>query len=574
MVANQMSVLSSIFRWVFIGTAAVVALVLVYLCWLALKLHLSAILLFTCLFYGAVFAIFGLPTYRKAQKKRPDDATLTAYGQASAEAATSSWRRICVSLLNHLFVLTGGITMLWSSIKGGIRGAKVGDNSVVRLISQITLDKKLEEASIATFVLILICYGLAWSRPNELFWLEWLNMALLISVCARHLKFAIDTTSLPTVLRRQTGNAYVSFAIIAVLDICSIILGFNAVANWKGGELLVLSNLISIAKTVFLGLIELGKQFWAGETMPPIQIMMVVAGAIYGLDIFDTAKNAKEFKRTDEDYLAISWANILAGNYNASMSALKRVGQRSGTFYLQRAATALGVLQIGQAWNDARQGMLHLGGDLEAALAPEEVLTSVTSSCVFAFTSDDVRKGAISYAVGQGIFDPYLAESLLVLFQNEKAIAAEDFFPPELVDDVFPLCGISKLVLRKDFTSARDRMAHFHPRTTAEMAVYVRLILLILVADNLLTREERVMQAAKWHSSAFKYFSNLKLENESKSDIQLLWSTSLLALTVANKLESSYAESWKFISEKIRNETRFSNSETVGRAFELMNIKR
>ena len=126
------------------------------------------------------------------------------------------------------------------------------------------------------------------------------------------------------------GNPYISFIFILVSDCISLLLSFSALVAWPQANIATMATIFDVTFNMFhlrsfyqlLG--QVHESFFE-TSIPPLAITMMISGMLYYTTLLKGAIYFKEFKRTDDDFLAIAGSHAVLGRRTGRVAVPQRL---------------------------------------------------------------------------------------------------------------------------------------------------------------------------------------------------------------------------------------------------------
>jgi hypothetical protein len=399
---------------------------------------------------------------------------------------------------------------------------------------------------------VLLIYFVTWLQPSAIYWTNLLIVVLAINTIARHLGYAVAPWSLPDELRRTIGNAYISFVAIAIADVCTFVLTFNAINSWQTGKIISLPDLWATVTAIFFGQVTaLVPKILEGSTPPLSEVLLPSIGALISFNLLDTAYRFKEFKRTDQDLIAIADANLSLGKYNDALTALRQVRDRGANWHRQQFLALLGVVQVDDACYHLEQFLESRRADsVNRKVTLEEIFVQGLNWLIIASLPDNACSAWIRRGVERKVADVYIAYGLIGLSGSGfKLPDAEPILATPEGAPRYPLSRVAMLISPDEMAEARAQLDQFQPSTLLERLFY---LFLLLRANTVIaeTSEQNTIYFNQWSERNLSLFS--QLNGITGIDVNLSVALAGQCYALAVKFNSAYEESWLYVLNKIK----------------------
>lgn len=265
--------------------------------------------------------------------------------------------------------------------------------------------------------------------------LVWLS---IVAVALKEVTYLLSP--LPAQLRRASRPPWISFVIIAASDAVALTLATGCFAALSRGVPLD----AELTKSAFISLFNAPRNLASFSSLSGGQVFVAILGFLYYVTFLKTLLEAAQFKRTDEDYLALAQLAVYSGEVDGAVRWLGKVGSKDSKTYLVRCA-----IEIAKGrWNNASEMAGRFLGLTDSA--------------------DTADNRAISIAM----LSPWIplndesAESL----SNYLFAAASDWayalFLPIIVADHPSACPVAESVSRTDAPLTFAQLAHMQGNST------------------------------------------------------------------------------------------------------------
>lgn len=551
-----MNFFKSILRLILILAAMALLVIAVYAIWRLARNHWAPLLLAAFLIVGLVIMAFTLAAYRRARRAGGQDAVWLLAGEVQAHTRLARLRLRAERIFSALELLSGMwfgsiLQLSWRALF--FRGAPTAPEGIVQTTARSSLEGPAAFAAPSGLFLIAIAYGLAYVAPAQRHWVCLFIAVVAVGTTLRHLHYAVGLTSLPTLLRRIRGTPYSSFAIVVLADLLSLVLIWNALLNWRGGELFSRAGTWRVLTLLyFADAWSVVKGLWSG-TEPPLAIVLLTgAGVLYNATLLKALLNFGDFRRTDEDYTSIARAYCAIGRYTDALRTLERVNAPNMDTYTVRVGAYVGVSQLEMAWQNCK-----------LILSLKQI--------------DPTTEKILFMIWGQAMFLPLVPKAYVELLEkfmevgNDVSVvnALDSVLPARLTPEAahplfdgsdrskrFPLSFSRLLIGDQKLDEARRLLGELKPESVPEKIFRSYLVLYSETIVNKATTKqqdleyfehwsrEHLDQISKWISGPLDEFNGLQRV--------LTFGPIFLVHTMAAALQSHYEQSWQFVLDQLK----------------------
>jgi hypothetical protein len=307
-------------------------------------------------------------------------------------------------------------SLLWPAdiLRETVRSMRVGGPQPVNLSGAMhrSLQPDLVLVAIGGLMLVLTIYVANAFLPAPAHYRRILLILVLLGTTIGHLLYLVG--KLPQILRSSRSDPYLRFAIIAVADLCSLVLAFAAFIAWGSEGRSVDLELLRETGVNVVTFAKLRAAVMEGASVTVLQAFQGVAGVLYLLVGFKTFLfNRKDFERTDEDYIAIASRELLLGDPAEARRWLDQVTDKKGPYFDMYAAIHLAQGQWERAGEAAAKSVEASGVEGGVAGFGKDFVL-IGGALVQPLTEDDWI-GFLEYWHSSGVSDTdcaYLLDSL------------------------------------------------------------------------------------------------------------------------------------------------------------------
>jgi hypothetical protein len=329
--------------------------------WQLVKAYWAPLMLITFLIVGiAVTVLYNYSIYRVTWTLSRDS-LFVANSEGFQSKPTLGRIRLCAEgLLVSSQILTGlWINPLrrwvWNQLS---RRRSPWPRGLIGAAATSSLEDWVSDYASTGLVLVLVAYGIAYVAPAQMHWARAFLILMAIQTMARHVQYLIGFRSLPVQLRRSFGKPYISFVIVAVTDLLSLVLVLNAILNWNGNAVASWEGIWNVlTRLYFAKFWELVRGLLNGNVPSLADVLLTLAGLLYNTTLLKTLWKFKDFRRTDEDYAyrAKTYRNL--GRYADALKELERIPSDARTHdtYSLRADAYVGMSELDSAWDDCER---------------------------------------------------------------------------------------------------------------------------------------------------------------------------------------------------------------------------
>jgi hypothetical protein len=550
-----------------IALAIAFALLVLYLLWLLLRSYWAPVLLFSHLVIGCIFLAAFLLTQRSASRSLTTDAMLRLAAEVSSQAQASRIRLIATKVFGAVNVLTGGWPMGLYAVISGL--SRPNSLNMTQIQAHESLQGKSHKLGPVVLGLVIFVYLFAWLQPSTIYWGRIFLAILALNTIARHLTYAVHPLSLPTQLRRTVGSAYLTFVMIAISDLCVLVLTFNAIENWGGGTIGSLAegsleDLKGIVSALFFGhTYELLSKIASGYTPAVKEVLLPSVGALYSYNLLETAYKFGDFKRNDADFMAVAQANTILGKYNDALGMLAQVKDKGGTWYGSRSIAYLGVLQVNKAWEDIKQSLIVKRMDNENRdITKEDIFLEGFGHSIMANLPTEARIAWLRHGIDSNLGDLFVACGLnTMVFGKSEIPSAETIFNTTAVAAAYPLSNVVLLISARDSDVAKANLDQIHPTGLSQTLFHQLLILQVNLFDSKTSEEQDSLYFSNWSASTLKLLTEIDWKSLTTADLNVIMFCITTCHSFAGGFKSAYLQSWMYHSTEVKKHLPLSSIE-------------
>jgi hypothetical protein len=338
------------------------------------------------LFFGVFFAA------RLGKAGDWDDRLFVMSGQI-AVSQQSTFTRLRTRLSRVLRLACGAFTwpaMILISQWRAFRSKGTLNIRTVAILSQLSADDLTIAPGFVAGTLAVILGVLFLSRTSSPY-------ALLFCICAAAyvslfcVELTVSSLSLAQRLRRASGNPYRNAVILALITAFSLILAY---AVLLAGGFPHLAHLDAAFRGLYSQL-DSAQEVIRGHKVSGLALAQGVSGALFVSAVIGGILSLRDFKRTDDDLVALAQTKLMLGRSAEALNALRGVGNPS---VASSSAEAIALIGVGQA-------------ERAIEVWPKHSKWASSSS----FVGEEGRTRALLHAV---MLHPLSPRSLLVLLKR------------------------------------------------------------------------------------------------------------------------------------------------------------
>jgi hypothetical protein len=542
--------------WMLCVSGALLAAILFFATWLFLRAWLAI------LFYGylAIAAGVAVAWISAGLIRKWRFGTTVAFVKASADAmAAGSWIKRLWWRMNDVVLLSLILGMTWPVFLYGmfalgreVRRRKLKGFDPTRfnaVVTNETLFNDLEPASAATALLqILLCYVLVWLNGARSWYEAAFFIVIVCGVMLRHLGYAVSPGGLPSKLRSVPGSPHRKFAAILIGDFLTLVLGLAAFGAHIGNAP------VSWAQIYALGIKlatfdSVRSAVWAGgvqgtikklSSMPPSDLLTLLAGALFSLVLARAVLRFKEFSRTDEDHISVAFRLSSHGRYKEALKQLAKVRDVSSKCELCRIPPNVALGNHDRAFASARRAVESIANTDRPA--PEDVYMMAVECSISIWIPTQELIGLILAARPAGVCDAAVTLACGAIV-NKTQVSADDLLSalsPE-TRAAYPLTYGFLLTLKHAWAEALEIIEPLEPAHPADELTRLHLL---LIGKALSTGEAQRQDAGRpdldeWFEGVIEKYLSL-CEARSEPWYLLLALEQLLILKLTTKEHPAY----------------------------------
>jgi len=177
---------------------------------------------------------------------------------------------------------------------------------------------------------------------------EYTNISIqiiFIAIILRHFNYIIEIDALPTRLRRALINPYVSYIIILIFDLLSLLVASTYFLN---NTILVNYNMYYHSLVKLFGYKDL-LGYMNGVKFIFNDYLIFTAGFMLYMSLLKMLFSFKKFEKVDEDYTWVAQRQVQIGKYTKALDTINRVKGFTEVDYLIKIATLLGTNNLNGA---------------------------------------------------------------------------------------------------------------------------------------------------------------------------------------------------------------------------------
>lgn len=538
-----------LFMYVLAGLAVLLA---GYLLWLFLRTYGAPFVVITYACLSLIFLIiYVIGSFGAKFKSNPANVMVIASEAALRE--TSSTARLAVSkILDALALATAGwVSEGYYQVRAGIELARTKDTEQFRRkIASSALRGRGHYVALLALLITLASYVWAYAQPSAIAWMRLLLTIVLAHIITRHINYVIKPISLPVQLRRTIGNAYIIFIMIATADIASLTLILNSLFNWNSEFNFEIAATLEILRgLVFGNIIEFSQKILQGAAPNIKDSTLTGIAALLGLNLLETIYKFREFKRSDDDNLAIAATYVNLRQYVEALKTLDQITSYSAKFYTLRAIAEMGVLRADLAWADIVNAIgiqkSRSPNRRANASGPDHILLHLTSHFILINPSLPELVSVFKHASKNGASDICIALitlPVLIKFSEPELKSLKlTFDTPD-----FPATQSVLMLSLGDLTDAKSKVAEIAAKDDADAFLVSALRFAIDSSDPYSSQEEDREIFSKWSETALPLVTSLDLASLAEAKLILVADRLLSTLKYAELINSTYHQSWHY----------------------------
>jgi hypothetical protein len=315
---------------------------------------------------------------------------------------------------------------------------------------------------------------------------------LLANATLRHVRYAVDTTHLPAVLRRISEVPYVAFIAIIAADFATIVLVLTALDHSDAMPMLTLGDLRATAHQVLEA--EEPLKVIKGLQLTLHELTVAVVGLLFYLALAKIVTEFKEFARQDEDHLWLAQIDNQLGQFALALRHLDKVKSPTLEARGARAIALLGVNDL-KAAEETIDLMLI---DQHKERTPEEVFANLWQGCLFAPVPQEVHLAALKRAIELKVSDVFIQDMIGTSVQSSPLVAQNvgTMFPADSAN--YPLTAARLALVRNDMDAAREILKSTKPVNPVDEIVWRVMHVSVLLSDPHSTEAQDMQSFQQW----------------------------------------------------------------------------
>src|SRR5580704_5295120 len=552
--------MTTLMRWLMIVLALAGAILAGYLCWRVMRVYWAPIFVVAYLTIGGIITAVGIVGLIFARKKINPNSVFLTLNEAQARTRASQLRIISGKILGLIgFATAGWIDQFSLMLKIFLHAARTGQQRTLgRDAAFATLQGVGHRTAPIVLFASIAAYLTALAQPSEVYWARLFLIILGVHVVSRQLEYAITPTPLPVQLRRKLGNAYLTFVTIALSDVISLVLILNSVFNWPRGDIISLSALTSVFQGLFFGhLTELIQKPFYGQLVPVKDALLPAIGALLSLNFVETAYKFREFRRTDQDNLAIAANYSMTGRFADALATLDKVTSYTREYYSVRAVAHLGVSQSDRAWSDA-----SLVTSLKPNVPPHEAgKRNVSANEIFlllvgAFPIVGFLPGflpAFKLAANSGVSDVCLASGAMIFFEDLDLLPKIAPTLSEIATEHhLPMLHAVALFADGDRPGSIAELAQIKPASAADKFLCESAKTLFTISDPNSSPEQDRTVFSTWSVKALEELGRIDFSTFEPADLPLIYGRVLQISKISEVICPEYQQAWQYILNELQ----------------------
>jgi len=280
---------------------------------------------------------------------------------------------------------------------------------------------------------------------------------------------------------------------------------------------------------------------------------MNVIGVAYSLVILETTYHFHEFRRTDDDYVAMGNTYNLLGRFTDALKMVEKSKTRTTASLACRAVAYLGVNQFDGAWSYAQQALQSE----DQNDAPDRVLLGLQFLMVAYSLSFSVGTTLMSRGIFLNLPD-FIIAHLVFSFTTVEQVREDELnqLPTTVLSDKevaarYPLTHATLLVALGERNEGISILDTVHPKSLEEEIYKMFLTIMIKVTDPSTTPDEDKKQFDSWSKENLPKFSQLAEGKAATTYGPVVIGILESVYGFATRLESQYQQSWLYIVNEL-----------------------
>jgi hypothetical protein len=323
------------------------------------------------------------------------------------------------------------------------------------------------------------------------------------SVLLRHIRYAVEIVGLPVRLRRVAASPYVTFLVIVLCDLSSLVLAFTLLTTGLPPAQITLENFATTASGLF-SFSEL-KRLLVGTQLSARQIAVAMAGLIFYLGLLRILLRFNEFARTDDDYIWLAGNNNFLGKFTTALRFLTNVKATTKEVEYEYMVSLIGVNQVEAATDRTKRVLHHFGEDPNKNRISQVLL----EACAVYPIPRHIILTLIERGISEQIQDAILQNSISLLGANSDWLCAS---AERLITEQkgqYPLTHAALAIAEGCYAEARELLMRAVPGSELDEVVRLGMLLRASVLDPSTTEDEDLRAYDQWVQSDLRTIRDL-----------------------------------------------------------------
>ncbi|MCP3683582.1 MAG: hypothetical protein GY861_12920 [bacterium] len=360
--------------------------------------------------------------------------------------------------------------------------------------------------------------------------------------------------------RRQIGNPYLRFILFTVSIYGILVLSYSVL--YQDSPRLSITALTDVTVDI-LRIQGIGDLFQDDDSSFA-QYSAGLTGILFYASLVSSVYRFREFRRTDDDYIAIAESYMHMGHFNSAMSSLRKVRTQTPDFFVLKSICYLALNQMDKALKTKEQSIII--SEYKGYASDDPALLLFFTTQFFPIGSSRIVNLFSRWIEGK-------PSELRVLGLVDKLILANKVSPDEVID-VIENAGMSddySLIIALCLIGADDRenaaIILQNLSLDNESSELHQIILGILVLstqiDVLSITEDNTSSLLNWSHTYMQKISSFVHSSPSVEDTFCLLNTLAIPYFIAQQLDQDTAEDIRFLMdelEEIVKSTSFSQA--------------
>ena len=508
----------------------------------------------TYVFLGAIAQFFGLTVFlldlsrTRGPRQIVQESIAKARRQIQQGGKVTGTIRLLRAVLSGLAGLTVGLILWPVSVALGLIQPRLQGPREFALAWALRVHEHL--FSVAALLIIGIGYGLAYLNVDGKGYGSAFIVLMGVSVALRNATYIVDSTSLPTKLRRNLANPYLVFVFILVCDLASLVLSFVIVVTGNPPDLIARAEILDTAKRLF-AFRDVLRVFW-GESVTWLDAVVSAVGILFYVALFSVILKYKDFERNDSDKLFRAEMQIALGKFVEAMRSLDLMSDKSSRSTALEVAALLGLNQFDRARQKALLFLQLRGGSTTS----DEQLLLMIGAIVIAEIPENVRSSLFLWATEHGVSDVLLYDSVGVIAAGGATLTTKMRSVIEHKSDSYPLTCALLRAAADEREGAMALAAQVKPGSEIEEIVRLCLLLRLALADPITSEEADSEKLGAWLNSELVTINGLIQGLHESIHIAIAYAQLAIVRVEANKLLPSREQEVLFLGQLLRAKSR------------------